>query len=59
MERASTEFRYLLPSMATGLLATPEYAAASLAHIPGDHSDAVARKLERQAVLHDTSKRQS
>lgn len=57
MERASTEFRYLLPSMVTGLLATPEYAAASLAHIPGDHSDAVARKLERQAVLHDTSKR--
>ncbi|MFE0138008.1 DUF5753 domain-containing protein [Streptomyces sp. NPDC059037] len=55
-ERSSTEFRYLLPSMVTGLLATPDYVRASLAGIPGDHSKAIVRKLERQAVLHDTSK---
>src|ERR1700732_2476444 len=43
--------------MVTGLLATPEYVRASLAGIPGDHSKAIAKKLERQEVLHDTSKR--
>lgn len=43
--------------MVTGLLATPEYVRASLAHIPGDHSKAIAKKLERQSVLYDTSKR--
>ncbi|MGW4628768.1 helix-turn-helix domain-containing protein [Streptomyces rubiginosohelvolus] len=56
-ENSSTEFRYFLLSMVTGLLATPEYVRASLASIPGDHSKAIARKLERQAVLYDTSKR--
>lgn len=56
-ERSSTEFRYFLLSMVTGLLATPEYVRASLAGIPGDHSKAIARKLERQAVLHDAAKR--
>ncbi|MFJ5301472.1 helix-turn-helix domain-containing protein [Streptomyces sp. NPDC088350] len=56
-EQSSTEFRYFLLSMITGLLATPEYVRASLAHIPGDHSKAIAKKLERQAVLYDTSKR--
>jgi hypothetical protein len=56
-EQSSTEFRYFLLSMITGLLATPEYARASLAGVPGDHSKAIARKLERQAVLYDSSKR--
>ncbi|WNE97106.1 helix-turn-helix transcriptional regulator [Streptomyces luomodiensis] len=56
-ERSSTEFRYFLLSMVTGLLATPDYVRASLAHISGDHSKAIARKLERQSVLYDTSKR--
>ncbi|CAL9465251.1 hypothetical protein SUDANB96_02742 [Streptomyces sp. enrichment culture] len=56
-ERSSSEFRYFLLSMVTGLLATPEYVRASLAHIPGDHSKAIAKKLERQSVLYDTSKR--
>ncbi|MGW1326171.1 helix-turn-helix domain-containing protein [Streptomyces antibioticus] len=56
-EKSSTEFRYFLLSMVTGLLATPEYVRASLAGIPGDHSKAIAKKLERQAVLYDTSKR--
>ncbi|MBW8739860.1 MAG: helix-turn-helix domain-containing protein [Streptomyces turgidiscabies] len=56
-EQSSTEFRYFLLSMVTGLLATPEYVRASLAHIAGDHSKAIAKKLERQSVLYDTSKR--
>jgi hypothetical protein len=56
-EKSSTEFRYFLLSMVTGLLATPEYVRASLANIPGDHSKAIAKKLERQSVLYDTSKR--
>ncbi|WP_409472128.1 helix-turn-helix domain-containing protein [Streptomyces sp. HC307] len=56
-EKSSSEFRYFLLSMVTGLLATPEYVRASLAGIPGDHSKAIAKKLERQAVLYDTSKR--
>ncbi|WP_436957482.1 helix-turn-helix domain-containing protein [Streptomyces sp. SudanB182_2057] len=56
-EKASTEFRYFLLSMVTGLLATPDYIKASLAHIPGDHSKAIAKKLERQSVLYDASKR--
>lgn len=57
LEAASTELRYFLLSMITGLLSTPEYIRASLAHIPGDHSKAVAKKLERQEVLYDRSKR--
>ncbi|MBX9398008.1 helix-turn-helix domain-containing protein [Streptomyces sp. TRM72054] len=56
-EHSSTEFRYFLLSMVTGLLAIPEYVRASLAHIPGDHSKAISKKLERQSVLYDTSKR--
>ena len=55
-EQSSTVFRYFLLSMVTGLLATPEYVRASLAGIPGDHSKAIAKKLERQAVLYDTAK---
>lgn len=57
LERSSTEFRYFLPTMITGLLATPEYIRASLAPFPGDHSKAIAKKLERQAVLYDAAKR--
>lgn len=34
LEAASTEFRYFLLSMITGLLSTPAYIRASLAHIP-------------------------
>ncbi|MFK4066206.1 DUF5753 domain-containing protein [Streptomyces sp. NPDC029674] len=55
-ERSATEFRYLLPSMVTGLLATPDYVKASLAGVPCDHSKVIAQKLQRQAVLHDTAK---
>ncbi|MFE3597963.1 helix-turn-helix domain-containing protein [Streptomyces sp. NPDC059142] len=56
-EQSSTEFRYFLLSMVTGLLATPEYVRASLSGIPGDQEKAIAKKLERQAVLHESSKR--
>ncbi|MFE3072394.1 helix-turn-helix domain-containing protein [Streptomyces sp. NPDC059247] len=55
-EKSATEFRYFLPTMITGLLATPEYVRASIADVPGDQSKTVAKKLERQAVLHDRSK---
>lgn len=56
LESEATELRYFLPAMITGLLATPDYVRASLIHTPGDSSKTVARKLERQAVLYDTSK---
>ncbi|RKT17127.1 helix-turn-helix protein [Streptomyces sp. 1114.5] len=57
LERNSTTFRYFLPTMITGLLATPDYIRASLAPFPGDHTKAIAKKLERQAVLYDSAKR--
>ncbi|WP_149183123.1 helix-turn-helix transcriptional regulator [Streptomyces sp. TRM49041] len=57
LEASSAEFRFFLLSMLTALLSTPEYIRASLAHIPGDHSKAVARKLERQEVLYDRRKK--
>ncbi len=57
LERTASEFRFFLLSMITALLSTPEYIKASLAHIPGDHSKAISRKLDRQAVLHDPAKR--
>ncbi|EME97702.1 putative transcriptional regulator [Streptomyces mobaraensis NBRC 13819 = DSM 40847] len=57
LERSSREFRYFLPTMITGLLATPEYVRASVAEVPGDQSKTIAKKLERQTVLYDRSKR--
>ncbi|MEU9437946.1 helix-turn-helix transcriptional regulator [Streptomyces sp. NPDC048252] len=57
LEASSAHIRYFLLSMVTGLLATPEYVRASLAHSPADTRKAVTGKLERQAVLYDTSKR--
>ena len=57
LEKTTTEFRYFLPTMVTGLLATPEYITASLALIPGQHSKAIAKKIERQAILYDATKR--
>lgn len=56
LETASSQLRYFLPAMITGLLATPAYVRASLAYSPGDTSKAVAKKLERQEVLYDQSK---
>jgi hypothetical protein len=43
--------------MITGLLQTPEYARASLANFPGDHPQAIAKRLDRQAALYDPAKR--
>ncbi|MER7044840.1 helix-turn-helix domain-containing protein [Streptomyces jumonjinensis] len=57
LESSSTEFRFFLLSMITGLLSTPEYIRASLAHSPADVTKTIARKLERQEVLYDTRKR--
>lgn len=57
LERNAAEFRYFLPTMITALLATPEYIRASLAPFPGDHSKAIAKKLERQTVLYNSTKR--
>jgi hypothetical protein len=57
LEASSAHIRFFLLSMVTGLLATPEYVRASLAHSTADTRKAVAGKLERQAVLYDTTKR--
>lgn len=56
LEASSTHLRYFLLSMVTGLLATPEYVRASLAHSPVDTSKAAAGKLDRQAILYEASK---
>ncbi|WP_160049935.1 helix-turn-helix transcriptional regulator [Nocardiopsis sp. FR4] len=56
LEATSSTFRYFLPSMITGLLQTPEYARASLASLPGDHTRALMRRFERQSILYDTNK---
>lgn len=57
LEAEAKELRYFLPAMITGLLATPDYVHASLEHVPGEVSETVARKLERQAVLQDATKK--
>ncbi|MEU6013273.1 Scr1 family TA system antitoxin-like transcriptional regulator [Streptomyces sp. NPDC047515] len=58
LEQSSTEFRYFLLSMITGLLATPEYVRASLTQAPPEQqAKAVAMKLDRQRVLFDRSKK--
>lgn len=56
VESESTELRYFLPAMITGLLATPAYVKASLAHAPIDVSATVQRKIERQQVLYSGEK---
>lgn len=56
LEAAATELRYFLLSMVTGLLATPDYVRASIADVPGDQSRTIAKKLQRQSVLYDSSK---
>jgi transcriptional regulator with XRE-family HTH domain len=57
LEAASTEFRFFLLSMITGLLATPDYVRASIADVQGDQSKTIAKKLERQSVLVDPEKK--
>lgn len=57
LEAATAEFRFFLPAMMAALISTPEYIRASLAHIRGTISKAVAKKLERQSVLYEPQKR--
>jgi transcriptional regulator with XRE-family HTH domain len=57
LEAGTVHVRFFLPLMITGLLQTPEYARASLANFPGDCSQALARRLDRQQVLHNPAKR--
>lgn len=56
LETSASEARYFLPTMVTGLLATPAYIRASLTHAPGDVSSTVAKKIARQEVLRDPSR---
>ena len=57
LEADATHIRFFLPTMVTGLLQTPEYARASLGVFPGDHGQAIARRLDRQATLYNRAKR--
>jgi hypothetical protein len=57
LEADSQHIRFFLPLMITGLLQTPEYARASLANFPGDHPEAIAKRLDRQAALYNPAKR--
>ena len=57
LEAEAQHMRFFLPLMITGLLQTPEYAAASVANFPGDHPQAIAKRLDRQATLYDPAKR--
>ncbi|MFC9067730.1 helix-turn-helix domain-containing protein [Streptomyces harbinensis] len=56
LEAEASTLRFFLPSMLTGLLATPEYIRASLGHTPGDISKTVAKKIARQEVLYAEAK---
>ena len=57
LEADSQHIRFFLPLMITGLLQTPEYARASVANFPGDHPQAIAKRLDRQAALYNPAKR--
>jgi hypothetical protein len=57
LEADAAHIRFFLPTMITGLLQTPEYATASLGVFPGDHSQAIAKRLDRQAQLYNRAKR--
>jgi len=57
LEADARHIRFFLPLMLTGLLQTPEYARASLANFPGDHPQAIAKRLDRQAALYNPAKR--
>jgi transcriptional regulator with XRE-family HTH domain len=61
LEADAKEIRHFLPALITGLLQTPEYMRAAMDTpidpTAGDTTAALALKLERQAVLHDKTKR--
>jgi transcriptional regulator with XRE-family HTH domain len=60
LESSAAEVRHFLPSLITGLLQVPEYMRAAMCTpvepAAGDVSKAMALKLERQAILHDSSR---
>ncbi|MFE4667720.1 Scr1 family TA system antitoxin-like transcriptional regulator [Streptomyces sp. NPDC056716] len=56
LEREASTLRYFLAAMVTGLLATPECIRDSLSNSSVDTTKMVARKMERQAVLYDSTK---
>lgn len=61
IEASASTIRYFLPCMITGLLQTPDYARQTLSHPLVNRGagweTALARRLERQAVLYDEGKR--
>jgi transcriptional regulator with XRE-family HTH domain len=61
LEQSAREIRHFLPALITGLLQTPEYLRAAISTpvepAGGDVGKAVAAKLERQAALHNPTKR--
>jgi len=61
LEADAKEMRHFLPTLITGLLQIPEYMRAAMdtpvEPAAGDTATAIALKLERQAILHDKSKR--
>jgi hypothetical protein len=57
LEADAAHIRFFLPTMLTGLLHTPEYARASLGVFPGDHSQVITKRLDRQGSLYDRAKR--
>lgn len=57
LETDAAHIRFFLPTMITGLLQTPEYARASLGVFQGDHAQAIAKRLDRQAALYNRAKR--
>ena len=57
LEADAAHIRFFLPTMITGLLQTPEYARTSLGVFPGDHAQAIAKRLDRQGSLYNRAKR--
>jgi transcriptional regulator with XRE-family HTH domain len=56
LEESARHIRFFLPLMITGLLQTPEYVRASLAGFSGDHDEAIARRIGRQAGLYNANR---
>jgi Domain of unknown function (DUF5753) len=56
LEADTAHIRFFLPIMITGLLQNPEYARASLGAFPGDHAQAITKRLDRQATLYNRAK---
>ncbi|MGH3852206.1 MAG: helix-turn-helix domain-containing protein [Pseudonocardiaceae bacterium] len=60
LEAGTTQVRYFLPALITGLLQTPEYMRQAVNSpvdpVSADRSRAIAAKLARQSILHDQDK---